>query len=390
MTKKKNRLLHFLIAAILILSGVVGLKTLIASKPDLQKKRPPVPIPPARTITVKTAAHPVIITGQGTVRPIKEIRLVPQVNGKIVHVSSALVNGGAFNKGDLLLRIDPADYQIAVTLAKARIKDSESKHQLAIEEAAMGRQEWMQLNSDSNPPPLVAKEPQLAAALAKLDADRAELKKAQLQLARTHLTAPFDGRVSDKSVDIGQYVTPGQALAVLYDTAAAEIVLPMEDKKLFWFEVPGFTPQAVSGSEAEVQVQVAGRELSRRGQVVRAEGKLDEHTRMINVVVRVEKPYEVMPPLAVGLFATVKIKGRIIANAALIPRSALRAKSIVWVVDAKGRLEFRRVEVARFSTAGVIVTSGLADGEKVVISPIKGVSDGMQVRNVSTDERDGS
>ena len=390
MTKKKNRLLHFSIAAILILSGVVGLKTLIASKSDLQKQRPPVPIPPARTITVKTAAHPVIITGQGTVRPIKEIRLVPQVNGKIVYVSSALVNGGAFNKGDLLLRIDPADYQIAVTLAKARIKDSESKHQLAIEEAAMGRQEWMQLNSDSNPPPLVAKEPQLAAALAKLDADRAELKKAQLQLARTHLTAPFDGRVSDKSVDIGQYVTPGQALAVLYDTAAAEIVLPMEDRKLFWFDVPGFTPQAVSGSEAEVQVNVAGRELSRRGQVVRTEGKLDEHTRMINVVVRVAKPYYVMPPLAVGLFATVKIKGRIIANAALIPRSALRAKSIVWVVDAKGRLEFRRVEVARFSFAGVIVTSGLADGDKVVISPIKGVSDGMKVRNVSTDERDGS
>ena len=390
MTKKKYRLLHFSIAAILILSGVVGLKTLIASKSDLQKKRPPVPIPPARTITVKTAAHPVIITGQGTVRPIKEIRLVPQVNGKIVYVSSALVNGGAFNKGDLLLRIDPADYQIAVTLARARIKDSESKHQLAIEEAAMGRQEWMQLNSDSNPPPLVAKEPQLAAALAKLDADRAELKKAQLQLARTHLTAPFDGRVSDKSVDIGQYVTPGQALAVLYDTAAAEIVLPMEDRKLFWFDVPGFTPQAVSGSEAEVQVNVAGRELSRRGQVVRAEGKLDEHTRMINVVVRVAKPYEVMPPLAVGLFATVKIKGRVIANAALIPRSALRAKSIVWVVDAKGRLEFRRVEVARFSFAGVIVTSGLADGDKVVISPIKGVSDGMKVRNVSTNERDGS
>ena len=366
------------------------MKTLIASKSDLQKKRPPVPIPPARTITVKTAAHPVIITGQGTVRPIKEIRLVPQVNGKIVYVSSALVNGGAFNKGDLLLRIDPADYQIAVTLAQARIKDSESKHHLAIEEAAVARQEWMQLNSDSDPPPLVAKEPQLAAAQAKLDADRAELKKAQLQLARTHLTAPFDGRVSDKSVDIGQYVTPGQALAVLYDTAAAEIVLPMEDRKLFWFDVPGFTPQAVSGSEAEVQVNVAGRELSRRGQVVRAEGKLDEHTRMINVVVRVAKPYEVMPPLAVGLFATVKIKGRIIANAALIPRSALRAKSIVWVVDAKGRLEFRRVEVARFSFAGVIVTSGLADGDKVVISPIKGVSDGMKVRNVSTDERDGS
>ncbi len=390
MTKKKNRIWHFSIAAVLIFSGVVGLKTLIASKPDLQKKRPPVPIPPARTITVKTAAHPVILTGQGTVRPIKEIRLVSQVSGKIVYVSSALVNGGAFNKGDLLLRIDPADYQIAVTLAQARVKDSESKHRLAIEEAAVSRQEWMQLRAGSDPPPLVAKEPQLAAAQAKLDADHAELKKAQLQLERTHIKTPFDGRVSDKSVDIGQYITPGQTLAVIYDTAAAEIVLPMEDRELFWFQVPGFTPQTVSGSQAEVQVNVAGRKLSRRGQVVRSEGKLDERTRMINVVVRVASPYDVKPPLAIGLFATVKIKGRVITNAALIPRSALRAESIVWVVDTQGRLEFRRVNVARFSTAGVIVTSGLTDGEKVVISPIKGVSDGMKVRNVSTDERDGS
>ncbi|WP_413882898.1 efflux RND transporter periplasmic adaptor subunit [Candidatus Desulfatibia sp.] len=390
MTKTKNRILHFSIAAILILSGVVGLKTLIASKPDLQKKRPPVPTPLARVITVKTAPHPVTITGQGTVRPIREIRLVSQVSGKIVHVSSALVNGGAFNKGDLLLRIDPADYQIAVTLARARVKDSESKHRLAIEESAVARQEWMQLRAGSDPPPLVAKEPQLAAAQAKLDADHAELKKAQLQLARTHLTAPFDGRVSDKSADIGQYVTPGQMLAVLYDTAAAEIVVPMEDRKLFWFQVPGFTPQATDGSEAEVQAQVAGRELSWPGQVVRVQGKLDEHTRMINVVVRVEQPYAVKPPLAAGLFATVKIKGRVIENAAVIPRSALRPDGTVWVVDANGRLEFRRVVVALFSTRGVVIESGLASGEKVVISSIKAVTSGMKVRRVSADGGGGS
>lgn len=390
MTKTKNRILHFFIAAILILSGVVGLKTLIASKPDLQKKRPPVSTPLARVITVKTGPHPVTITGQGTVRPIREIRLVSQVSGKIVHVSSALVNGGAFNNGDLLLRIDPADYQIAVTLARARVKDSESKHHLAVEESAVARQEWMQLRAGSDPPPLVAKEPQLAAAQAKLDADRAELQKAQLQLARTHLTAPFDGRVSDKSVDIGQYVTPGQTLAVLYDTAAAEIVVPMEDKKLFWFQVPGFTPQATDGSEAEVQAHVAGRELSWPGQVVRVQAKLDEHTRMINVVVRVEKPYAVKPPLAAGLFAIVKIKGRVIENAALIPRSALRPGGTVWVVDANGRLEFRRVVVARFSTRGVVIESGLASGEKVVISPIKAVTSGMKVRSVSADGGGGS
>lgn len=391
MTKKKKRIFHFTIAVALLALGAFGMSRLIAGKPQLEKHRPSVPIPVVRTIVVKTGPECIHILGEGTVRPLQEINLVPQVSGKLIYVSPSLVNGGTFKEGELLLRIDPADYELAVILARAKVKDSDSKLKLAFESAAAAREEWWLLHAggpkaDTEPPPLVGKEPQLAASQAGLAASRAELRKALLHLERTELSAPFDGRVSQESVDVGQYVSPGQVLASLYSTNAAEIVIPLEDADLFWFHVPGFTPGYGRGSKATVRARIAGRDMSWQGRVVRAEGKLDERTRMINVVIRVERPYAKRPPLGVGLFVSVDIEGRTIPEATMIPRSALHRQDIVWVVDKDGRLCFRKVEIARFSGDMVIIRSGLSDGEAVVVSPIKAVTDGMNVRSAKPSE----
>ena len=387
MNKTKRRLLHVTITIVLVGLGALGLRALTASKPQLKKRRPTPPRPVVRTLEIKTGPQSVYILAEGTVRPLREINLVPQVGGKVVHVSSELVNGGEFRHGETLLRIDPVDYQLAVTLAKAKVKDAESHLKLAEEEAAAAQEEWRLLHGSSSkanktPPPLVAKEPQLAAAQAKLEAERANLKKALLSLERTELTAPFDGRVSQEKVDIGQYVSPGQALATLYSTEAAEIMLPLEDEDLFWFHVPGFTPNNSRGSPAKVLARIAGRERTWPAAVVRTEGRLDERTRMINVVIRVEKPYAKKPPLPAGLFVTVEIEGHTLPNAAIVPRSALHQGDVVWVVDNDGRLHFRNVDVARVQGDEVMVQAGLKDGEMLVVTPLEAVTDGMAVRTV--------
>jgi RND family efflux transporter MFP subunit len=395
MGKTKRRLFHVVIAIALIALGIFGMRALTASKPQLKKSKPPAPIPMVRTIEIETGPQPVVIRGEGTVRPLQQIALVPQVGGKVVYMSPALVNGGVFSKRDTLLRIDPVDYRLAVTLAKAKVKNAESNLQLAEEEASAAIEEWRLhgngvSETQSKPPPLVAKEPQLLAARAKLEADRADLEKALLNLERTKLTAPFDGRVSQENVDVGQYVSPGQSLATLYSTEAAEIVLPLEDEDLLWFHVPGFTPDTGPSSLATVRARVAGRGLSWSGKVVRAEGKLDERTRMVNVVVRVEKPYAKKPPLPVGLFVTVDIKGLTLPNAVIIPRMSLHEDDMVWAVDKDGRLHFRKVDVARLQGDEVVVQAGLKDGERIVITPLKAVTDGMAVRAESVEEKDKS
>jgi len=385
MKSTKRRIIHVGSMVILLGLGVAGFLALTASKPQLKRTKPPTPIPMVRVSLIKTGPQAVTVRGEGTVRPLREIELVPQVNGKVVFVSPVLVNGGEFKKGDTLLRIDRLDYQLAVTLARARVKDSESRLKVAEEEAAAAREEWRLLYQDQGveseePPALVAKEPQLEAARAKLAADRADLQKARLNLERTELKAPFNGRVSEESVDIGQYVSSAKPLATLFSTEAAEIVVPFDDESLYWFQVPGFTPGNGAGSPVKVLARIAGRELTWSGEVVRAEGKLDGRTRMVQVVVRVQKPYARKPPLAAGLFVTVEIQGRTLENASVIPRAALRNNHTVWVVDPAGQLVFRRVDVARLGTNQAILRSGLKDGERVVTSGLKVVTDGMKVR----------
>jgi RND family efflux transporter MFP subunit len=391
MNKTKSRFIHFAVTIALVAMGALGMRALTASKPQLEKRKAAISIPMVRTIKVKTGPQSVHILGEGTVRPLLEINLVPQVGGKVVYVSPALVNGGEFSQGETLLRIAPVDYQLAVTLARAKVKDAESYLRLAEEEAAAAQEEWRLLHADgpkanTKPPALVAKEPQLAAARARLEADRADLKKALLNLERTELKAPFDGRVSQENVDIGQYVSPGQSLAVLYSTEAVEIVVPLENKDLFWFHVPGFTPGHGPGSPAKVRARVAGQDLAWSGKVVRTEGELDERTRMIPVVVRIDKPYAKKPPLPVGLFVTVDIEGRSLPNAAIIPRSALHQEDVVWVVDTAGRLRFRQVDVSRIQDDEVIVKAGLKEGDRVAVTPLKAVTDGMAVRAVEDKE----
>lgn len=393
MNMTRKRLLHIVVTLAMVALGVLGMFALTSSKPEIKKQKRAAPVPMVRTVKVKTGPQIVHISGEGTVRPLQKIDLVPQVSGKVVYVSPALVNGGAFRKGETLLRIDPVDYELAVTLARAKVKSAESLLQLAEEEAAASSQEWRLYHAkgskpDSKPPPLVAKEPQLAAAKAKLEADRADLSIAMLHLERTELKAPFEGRVGEENVDAGQYVQAGKALATIYSTEAAEIVVPMEDEKAFWFHIPGFTPGKGPGSPATVQARIAGQERTWTAKVVRTEGKLDERTRMINVVVRVEKPYAKKPPLAVGLFVTVDIEGRTLPKAAIIPRSALHQGDTVWVVDKDDRIRFRKVDVALLQGDEAIVRDGLEDGERLVITPLKVVTDGMAVQTVDSKESD--
>jgi len=388
MRKQYKNVLQFIIVVIVLSISAFGLKTILAKKQPLHKKRPPVSTPLVRVTTVKATSYKMIIQGHGTVSPVETIKIIPLVSGKIVFVSKDLVNGGTFNKGDILLRIDPVDYKLAVKLAEAKVKKSQSDLYMAEEEAAAAREEWFELHPykpDTNqihnqPPPLVLKEPQLAAARAALEGNLADLEKAKLQLQRCTIRAPFNGRVSSENTGVGQYASFGQPLSTIYSIEAAEIILPLESEDLSWFHVPGFTRDDITSPIVTVRASVAGLEKSWSGKVVRTEGQLDSRTRMVNVVVRVEKPYDDKPPLVAGLFVSAYIEGRTIKNAVIIPRSALRQGNIVWLVDDKNKLFFKKVKVVRINNDNVITRDSLATGDRVVVSPLKVVTDGMSVR----------
>jgi RND family efflux transporter MFP subunit len=391
MRKQYKNVLQFVIVVIVLSVSVFALKTIMANKQSLQKKKPIVSAPLVRFIKVNAIPYKMIIQGHGTVFPVETIKIIPLVSGKIIYVSEHLVNGGTFNKGDILLRIDPVDYKLVVKLAEAKIKKSQSDLYMAEEEAAAAREEWYELYPDktdtnqtlNQPPPLVMKEPQLAAARAALEGNLADLEKAKLQLQRCTIRAPFKGRVSNENTGVGQYASFGQSLATIYSIEAAEIILPLESEDLFWFHVPGFTKDDIKSQTVTIRASVAGQLKSWSGKVVRAEGQVDSRTRMVNVVILVEKPYDDKPPLASGLFVSADIEGRIIDNAVIIPRSALRQDNIVWLIDNENRLFFKKVKVVRINNDNVITRGSLAPGDMVVISPLKIVTDGMLVRKTN-------
>ncbi len=378
--RTRPRIFHLMAVVAIIAFAVLVFLLMMVTKKDVKKRRSSIPVPAVSTMTAEAQTRRIILSGEGTVRPLRMINLVPQVSGKVVSVSDAFVDGGEAEKDEFLLKIEDADYRILLKAAEANVIDLESRLQMAVEEAEAAKEEWALSNGgDTDPPPLVAKEPQLAAARSALSAGKANLEKALLDLERTEISAPFKGRISSKNVDIGQFVSPGQVIAAMYSVEAAEITVPMRDEDLLYLSVPGFTTEDAAGSSATVSAEIAGQKLSWPAVTVRAEGIMDPRTRLVDVVVRVEDPYESIPPLAMGLFTSVRFEGSVLEGAVVLPRSSIRDGSTVWIVDGDGRIRFRDVEIARFEGNNAWISSGLDDGDIVVTSEIKAVTDSMKV-----------
>ncbi len=376
---------HILVVLLLMAIGIGGFYWLTTRKAKIKKRKTKPPLPIVEVIEGRATKHRVIVEGYGNVKPAEEMRLIPQVAGKVIYVASNLVRGGRVERDEVLLRIDPIDYELAVTLAQSKVRDAESKLMMLEAESKAAREEWV-LNHGGikgeipEPPPLVIKEPQLLAARAALEAAQANLRKALLDLDRTEIRAPFEGIISEKNVGEGQYVLPGQVLAAIYSIESVEIAVPLEKKDLKWVKVPGLTVTFQDGARATVIADMAGKAMMWKGKVARSSGLVDDRTRMIDVIVRIEGPYSKIPPLTVGLFVNVKMEGTLLENAVLIPRSAIHQGNIVWTVDDNGTIRFKKVTIAKTEGRCAIVSSGLADGDLIVTSYHKIITEGMKVR----------
>jgi RND family efflux transporter MFP subunit len=251
----------------------------------------------------------------------------------------------------------------------------------------VARKEWERLNREGGgePNPLVLYVPQLKQARAVVASASAALRQAELNLARTRVTAPFNCLVRSEQIDIGQYVKSGTAVADLAGTDTAEIVVPLSLEDLRWLDVPGDVNG--TGSPADVRLVVGERNHSWQGRIVRSLGEVDPRGRMARVVVAVDDPYGTRggksgerPALPLGAFVQVVFRGAILPAVAAVPRGALRENSTVWIMDEDRRLRIRPVRVARMEREEVLVAGGVEDGEFLVLTALSGAADGMKLR----------
>ena len=317
------------------------------------------------------------VSTQGEARPQIEIDLVPEVGGKIVYVSPNFIEGGIFKKGETLLRIEDADFKVAVIRAEAGVAQAQ---QVLVREQAEGelaRQDYAELGR-GEPSPLALREPQKAQARASLQAAEAEVEAAKLNLARASVKAPFSGRVRTKASDIGQFVSPGRTLGRIFSTNVTEVRLPLSDAQLSKLDLPlaYFADSRETAPRADLSALVAGKVRHWDGRIMRTDAAYDTATRALFAIVEVNDPYGKGAsadgvPLAPGLFVDAEISGKAFDNVITIPRDGLRPQDEVYIVDDVGKAEIRKVTVLDASPERAVLTSGVDVGELVVLSPME-------------------
>lgn len=382
------RLLLKIVLPVVVLGvGLWGVWGLMNSPQEVQTQPRREYFPLIRTLEVRSTRIQLKVYTQGTVVPRTQSALVPEVSGRVLQVSPSLASGGFFSKGELLLKIDPRDYELAIIRSEAEIAQIQRHLEQEKAEAAVARREWAELGQ-GEPSALLLRRPQLAEAEASQAAAGAALEQATRNLNRTEIRAPYDGRVRSKNVDLGQYVMVGSPVAQLYAVDFAEVRLPLPDEELAFLNLPlHYQEQGDSrlGPKVLLKAMFAGLQHSWSGRIVRTEGEIDPATRMLFVVAQVKDPYSRRshpgrPPLAAGMFVEAEILGRWLNDVIALPREALRENDTIMVVDPDQRLRFRKVSILRTQQEEVLIRAGLVEGEQVCVSPLETPVDGMRVR----------
>ena len=372
--------------------AIIGIAFAIMLAKSAKKPESPIPQPKLPAVEVQIAEatrHTYRIQSQGTALPRTSIRLVSEVSGKVVSVAESFDVGQIFAKGDVLLKIDARDYELALAQARSQVAQAQLRLQIEVKEADVVRREWQLLNQ-VEPTGLQAREPQLASARAALEAALAAEEAAKRNLDRCEIRAPFDGMVARAGVRPGQFTALATPLGELFATDVAEVRLPLIASDLSFIDLPRPGAKVALGQAPKVTLSGWGAEWV--GRVVRSEGTVDPLNRMVYVVAQITDPYglpnDTVAPLRSGMFVQASIEGRTQEGVVVLPRHALRGKNQVWIVS-ENKLTFRTVKVAFADAKQVIVAAGIQPGEQVVVSLLAAVVDGMGVKvreAESTDE----
>ncbi|HDR46125.1 MAG TPA: efflux RND transporter periplasmic adaptor subunit, partial [Geoalkalibacter subterraneus] len=315
-----------------------------------------------------------------------EAALASQVSGRIVETSPNLLVGGLFEEGDLLFAIEDTDFRLAVQRAQAALTRAQLDLRTMEGQARVGRREWERLGLEGEPDPLVVYEPQLESAQADVKSARAQLDQTLLDLERTRINAPFNGRIARKEVDLGQYINAGSTAVLFAGTNRAEVIIPLPIEDLARLNIPHPSSER-PGSEALVRLRLGTVVFKWSGRITRSLGEVDPQGRMARVVVDIIDPYNLKqtwpaenPSLEPGMFVTVELKGEYLDDVVPLPRKALRSNDSVWIASEQNTLDIRPVEVVHREEQTVYVRGEIEEDDRIILTPLPGAAAGMKLR----------
>lgn len=325
--------------------------------------------------SLETGSVSFSITSQGTVTPRTETVLSAEVSGSIISVSPKFIPGGVFAKDEVLMRIDPSNYEVALDQARALIRQRQIEYDGTVKLRSQGYRA----------------ESELASAEAALATANAELVRARRNLERSYIRVPYEGMVRAKEADVGQFVNTGTRLGVVFATDYAELRLPLTDGDLAFIDLPDTADieqsgASLDGPHATLSAMQRGRLQSWDALIVRTEGVVDERSRVTYAVARIDDPYtrhasgSDAVPLPMGTFVSARINGVTLDNVIRVPRSALRGADRLMFIDEESRLRLRVVDVIRTDTEYAYLSGGAQSGERIIVTAIDAPINGMKVR----------
>lgn len=314
------------------------------------------------------------VRSQGTVQPRTETILSAEVSGTISSISPKFIAGGVFASNEVLMRIDPTNYEVALDQAEARVTQRQIEYDGAKKLKSQGYRA----------------EAEYASAVAALATAKAEQVRAQRNLQRTYIRLPYEGIVRSKEADLGQFVSPGTRLGVTFATDFAEVRLPLTDLDLAFVTLPNAADVAESGGADGPGVVLSavrrGKPTEWRAKIVRTEGVVDEKSRVTYAVARIDDPYRLHsdgPALPIGTFVSAEIQGTVAENVVRVPRSVVRGSDTIVLVDDQDTLRIRQVDVIRSDANYVYVAGTALAGTRVVLTALETPVNGAPVRIAS-------
>lgn len=375
-----NLLLKIILPVLVLLGSAFTAKKMIESKPEAGRRGSPPSVQSVEAITLKPSSYPVKLASQGTVEPTTATTLVTEVAGSVVGVSENLVPGGRFSAGDVLIEIDRRDFQIALTQANANLAQARAGLQQEQAQADVAAKEWASLRGDEPASALTLREPQVASARANVRSMSAQVQRAQLDLDRTVMIAPYDGIVLESDVDLGQFVNRGTDVGRIYSLAAVDVRLPLANRQVSW--LPVATDPDDKKPEVLFTASIGDAEFNWQGTIERLEG-FDASTQQLNVIARVNNPETVSDwPLRVGQYVDAQISGQTLTGVYVIPRQALRANDEVVLVTKDSTLIRTSVNVVWGDSNVVAINSGIDSDSVLVTTPLGTVVNDTPVRAI--------
>ena len=371
---------------LLVLVCFVGLGVwLVKTKPDAGRRKPPAQAAVVDVMQVSMTSRAIIIEAMGEVVPARSVELKAEVSGRIIEQSAKLIEGGRFSEGEVMIKIEPDDYEAAVAQAEAALEQAKLNEALEEQRHAVAVEEWEisgQTATNEVVRDVVLREPHLKAMRAARRSAESALSHARRNLERTVLRAPFDCVVLQEFTDAGLVVLPQSKLAQVAGTDCFFVRVSVPVDALEHFDIP----EAPGGKGSAVNVALRGSDgvvAERTGHVVQMLGDLAPAGRMARVLVEVHDPLEASPaPLLLGAYVRCSIIGDEITDVVPLPRAVVRDGNQTWVVGPEEKLEVRSLDIAWQTRDEVFVIGGVKPGERVIKTQLPSAIPGMQLRLV--------